>query len=79
MSEILFEDLKISSSVLKKTTTKKISTNANELLKIKDSHPIISLIIEYRGIEKLKNSFLDTLPTFVNQKTNRIHTTWKQK
>ena len=78
LSEILFEDLKISSSDLKKTATKKISTNANELLKIKDSHPIISLIIEYRGIEKLKNSFLDTLPTFIDPKTNRIHTIWKQ-
>lgn len=78
LSEILFEDLKISSSDLKKTATKKISTNANELLKIKNSHPIISLIIEYRGIEKLKNSFLDTLPTFIDPKTNRIHTIWKQ-
>jgi len=78
LSEILFEDLKISSSDLKKTATKKISTNASELLKIKNSHPIIPLIIEYRGIEKLKNSFLDTLPTFVDPKTNRIHTIWKQ-
>jgi len=78
LSEILFEDLKISSSDLKKTATKKISTNANELLKIKNSHPIIPLIIKYRGIEKLKNSFLDTLPTFINPKTNRIHTIWKQ-
>jgi DNA polymerase-1 len=78
LSEILFKDLKISSSDLKKTATKKISTNANELIKIKSSHPIIPLIIEYRGIEKLKNSFLDTLPTFINPKTNRIHTIWKQ-
>jgi DNA polymerase-1 len=78
LSEILFEDLKISSSDLKKTATKKISTNASELLKIKNSHPIIPLIIEYRGIEKLKNSFLDTLPTFIDPKTNRIHTIWKQ-
>ena len=78
LSEILFEDLKISSSDLKKTATKKISTDANELLKIRSSHSIIPLIIEYRGIKKLKNSFLDTLPTFINPKTNRIHTIWKQ-
>ncbi len=78
LSEILFEDLKISSSDLKKTTTKKISTNANELLKIRSSHRIIPLIIKYRGIKKLKNSFLDTLPSFINPKTNRIHTIWKQ-
>jgi len=78
LSEVLFEDLKISSSDLKKTATKKISTNANELLKIRNSHPIIPLIIEYRGIKKLKNSFLDTLPSFINPKTNRINTIWKQ-
>jgi len=78
LSEILFEKLEISSSSLRKTATKKISTNVDELLKIKDSHPIIPLIIEYRGITKLKNSFLDTLPNFINLKTNRIHTIWNQ-
>jgi len=78
LSEILFEKLKIPSSSLRKTATKKISTNIDELLKIKDSHPIIPLIIEYRGITKLKNSFLDTLPNFINLKTNRIHTIWNQ-
>ena len=78
LSEILFEELEISSSSLKKTATKKISTNADELLKIKDSNPIIPLIIKYRGITKLKNSFLDTLPNFINLKTNRIHAIWNQ-
>jgi len=78
LSEILFEELEISSSSLKKTTTKKISTNADELLKIEDSNPIIPLIIKYRGITKLKNSFLDTLPNFINLKTNRIHAIWNQ-
>jgi len=78
LSEILFEELGISSSSLKKTATKKISTNADELLKIKDSNPIIPLIIKYRGITKLKNSFLDTLPNFINLKTNRIHAIWNQ-
>jgi len=78
LSEILFEELEISSSNLKKTATKKISTNADELLKIKDTNPIIPLIIKYRGITKLKNSFLDTLPNFINPKTNRIHAIWNQ-
>jgi len=78
LSEILFEELKIPSLNLKKTATKKISTNADELLKIKDNNPIIPLIIECRGITKLKNSFLDTLPNFINPETNRIHATWNQ-
>lgn len=78
LSAILFEELSISSAGLRKTATKKISTDVHELLKLKNIHPIVSLVIEYRGLEKLKNSFLDTLPFFVNPETNRIHTIWKQ-
>jgi len=78
LSAILFEELSISPAGLRKTATKKISTDVHELLKLKNIHPIVSLVIEYRGLEKLKNSFLDTLPSFVNPETNRIHTIWKQ-
>jgi len=78
LSAILFEELSISSAGLRKTATKKISTDVHELLKLKNIHPIVSLIIEYRGIEKLKNSFLAPLPSFINPETNRIHTIWKQ-
>ena len=78
LSAILFEELSISPAGLRKTATKKISTDVHELLKLKNIHPIVSLVIEYRGLEKLKNSFLDILPSFVNPETNRIHTIWKQ-
>jgi len=75
---ILFEELGISSKNLKKTTTKKISTNVSELLKIEKEHLIIPLLIQYRKIEKLKNSFLEILPSFINSQTERIHAIWNQ-
>jgi DNA polymerase-1 len=75
---ILFEELGISSKNLKKTTTKKISTNVSELLKIENDHLIIPLLIQYRKIEKLKNSFLEVLPGFINNQTERIHAIWNQ-
>jgi len=75
---VLFQDLKLDSSILKKTSSGKISTDIFELTKIKDSHSIIPLIIEYRQLEKLKTAFLDPLPQFINLKTQRIHTIWKQ-
>jgi len=75
---ILFQDLKLDSSILKKTSSGKISTDIFELTKIKNSHSIIPLVIEYRQLEKLKTAFLDPLPQFINLKTQRIHTIWKQ-
>jgi DNA polymerase-1 len=78
LAEVLFKDLQLDVSTLKKTRTGKFSTDVFELTKIKDSHSIIPLIIDYRQLEKLKTAFLDPLPQFINQKTQRIHTIWKQ-
>lgn len=78
LAMILFEELGISSKNLKKTSTKKISTNVNELLKITNDHSIVPLFIQYRKIEKLRNSFLEVLPGFINEKTQRIHAIWNQ-
>jgi len=78
LAGVLFQDLKLDSSILKKTSSGKISTDIFELTKIKDSHSIIPLIIEYRQLDKLKTAFLDSLPQLINFKTQRIHTIWKQ-
>ena len=78
LAEVLFKDLQLDVSTLKKTRTGKFSTDVFELTKIKDSHSIIPLIIDYRQLEKLKTAFLDPLPQFINQKTQRIYTIWKQ-
>ncbi len=78
LSVILFENLGISPKDLKKTSTRKISTKMDELFKIEKEHSIVPLLIKYRGLKKLENSFLETLPKFVNKKTKRIHTIWNQ-
>lgn len=74
---ILFEKLKIISNP-KKTKTKQYSTGEEELLKLKDLHPIINEILEFRSINKLINTYVDVLPQLVNPKTNKIHTSFNQ-
>jgi len=78
LAGVLFQDLKLDSSILKKTSSGKPSTDILELTKIKNSHSIIPFIIDYRQLEKLKTAFLDPLPQFINVKTQRVHTIWKQ-
>jgi len=77
LKKILFEDLKISIIGIKKIKTG-ISTAAGELEKMKGSHPIIDLILEYREIFKLKSTYSEALPKLVNLKTERIHTNFNQ-
>ena len=77
LSEVLFIKLKLPSKGLAKTTTKNISTNSDELEKIIDIHPAISKILRYKELKKLENSFLDTLPNFIDN-NSKIHTTFVQ-
>ena len=78
LAKILFEKLKIDAKNLRKTATGKISTDLTELKKIEKLHPIIPVVEEYRELQKLKNSFFDLLPNFVNEKTKRIYTIFNQ-
>lgn len=78
LSKILFEKLKINSKNLKKTKTGIISTDANELNKIRNLHPIIPLIEKYRELKKIKSTFLDVFLEFINPKTKRVHTIFNQ-
>ncbi len=77
LKEILFEKLNISHKNLAKTKTG-ISTSATELEKIKNTHPIINLISEYRELSKLKNTYTDSIPKLINPKTKRVHTNYNQ-
>lgn len=78
LREVLFSDLKIDSSLLKKTRQGQLSTDIFELAKIKTQHPIIPLIINYRQLEKLKTAFLEPLAQFIDPSTSKVHTIWKQ-
>lgn len=77
MGEILFDKMQIPYKG-KKTKTGQYSTKEDVLTKLKDEHPIISEILEYREIAKLKSTYVDALPSLVNKKTGKIHTTFNQ-
>lgn len=75
LSEILFTDLKISTQNIKKTKTG-ISTASSELHKLQ-AYPIVQKIEHYRELFKLKTTYLDALPTLVDEHS-RLHTTYYQ-
>jgi DNA polymerase-1 len=74
---ILFERLSISSKNIKKTKTG-ISTADDELEKLLEEHEIISLIQDYRELNKLQSTYVLSLPELINKKTGRIHTSYNQ-
>lgn len=77
VGEILFEYLKIVDKP-KKTKTGQYATGEDILSKLEGKHPIVAKILDYRELVKLKSTYVDTLPLLVNEKTNRIHTTFNQ-
>lgn len=76
LAQILFDPgkLNIQTKGIKRTKTG-YSTAASELEKMIGQHPIIELIVAYREVIKLKNTYIDTLPKLVDQ-NSRIHTTF---
>lgn len=77
LQKILFEDLSIPTTKIQKTKTG-FSTAASELEKLWGTHPIIEKISEYRELTKLTSTYIDALPTLLNPKTQRIHTSYNQ-
>jgi DNA polymerase-1 len=72
MGEILFDKMGLGGKNIKKTAGGAKSTKESELEKMKGTHPIIDLILEYRELAKLLGTYIDVLPTLVDEK-NRIH------
>lgn len=77
LGEVLFDHLRIDSKA-KKTKTGQYATNEDVLASLSDKHPIIPAILEYRGLRKLKSTYVDPLPELVNTHTGRVHTTYLQ-
>lgn len=75
MQKILFEKLGLDRG--KKTKTG-FSTDARSLENLKGMHEIIDIILDYRQVYKLKNTYVDSLPEMINGKTGRIHTCFNQ-
>ncbi len=76
LAELLFEKLELQAG--RKTTTGKRSTAVSALEPLRDAHPVVPLILEYRELAKLKSTYLDPLPRLVNPETGRLHTTFNQ-
>ncbi|MFH1207495.1 MAG: DNA polymerase I [Patescibacteria group bacterium] len=77
LKEVLFGRLKISTEGISKTKTG-LSTAAAQLDKMRDKHPIINLLTEYRELSKLQSTYVEALPRLVNPKTGRVHTSFNQ-
>ena len=76
LQTILFEELNI--PVIKKTPKGAPSTAEEVLQELALTYPLPKLIIEHRGLSKLKSTYTDKLPLMVNQETGRVHTSYHQ-
>jgi DNA polymerase-1 len=76
LQEILFNKLGI--PIIRKTPTGQPSTAEDVLEELAISHALPKLILEYRGIAKLKSTYTDNLPTEIDERTGRIHTSYHQ-
>ena len=76
LSEVLFIKLQLPTKGIKKTT-RGYSTGAKELDKLKDTHPVIAKIIEYREAAKLLSTYITPIPNLADA-NSRIHTTFTQ-
>ncbi len=76
LQEILFE--KMGLPVLKKTPKKQPSTAEEVLVQLALDYPLPKVIMEYRGLSKLKSTYTDKLPLAVQPKSGRVHTSYHQ-
>jgi DNA polymerase-1 len=76
LGEILFERLKL--PVVKKTATGQPSTDEEVLQELAADFPLPKLVLEHRGLSKLKSTYTDKLPLMVNAHTGRVHTNYAQ-
>ncbi|HRI00589.1 MAG TPA: DNA polymerase I [Saprospiraceae bacterium] len=77
VGEILFDKLKIPYK-WKKTSTQQYSTDEEKLNELAEEHEVVSTILEYRKLAKLKSTYVDSLPLMINPKTGRIHSSFNQ-
>lgn len=73
---LIFEKLGI--KTLKKTPTGNVRTDSEVLESIKAKYPIAGILLEYRGLEKLRSTYVESLPLEVNPKSGRIHCSFNQ-
>lgn len=77
IEHLLFVELQLPPQK-KSTKGTRYSTDQEVLAALAQMHPVPALIIKYRELAKLKSTYIDALPTYINPKTGRIHTTFSQ-
>ena len=77
LGEVLFEKMKIKAPA-KKTKTGQYPTGEEVLMKIINVHPIIQQILDYRGLTKLKSTYVDALPALISKEDGLVHTSYNQ-
>jgi len=76
LAEILFVQMKL--PVVRKTPSGTPSTDEEVLSKLALDYPLPKVLLEYRGLAKLKSTYTDKLPKMINPKTGRVHTNYSQ-
>ncbi|MFG0773393.1 DNA polymerase I [Vibrio plantisponsor] len=76
LQTILFDQMKL--PVVKKTPSGTPSTNEEVLQELALDYPLPAVILEYRGLAKLKSTYTDKLPKMINPTTGRVHTSYHQ-
>jgi DNA polymerase-1 len=75
LQKLLFDELGLSQG--RRTATGKVSTDSTVLESLRDAHPVIGKILEYRQVTKLKSTYIDALPGLVDA-DGRVHTSFNQ-
>ena len=78
LSDALFKTLALPTQGLRRTKSGHFSTAAAVLERLRGKHPVVDLILEQRGLAKLKSTYVDALPRLVNPRTGRLHTSYNQ-
>ena len=77
VGQVIFEKLALDPKV-KKSRRGDYPTDEETLSDLKDRHPFVGLVLEYRALRKLISTYLEPLPALINPRTGRIHTTFNQ-
>jgi len=77
LGEVLYDKLGLGDGKIKKTAGGARSTKESELLKLKDQHPIVEDILQYRELSKLLSTYINALPDLLDNE-GRVHTTFVQ-
>lgn len=77
VGDVLFDELHLNDKA-KKTKSGQYSTSEEVLESLRSKHEIVGLILQHRALKKLQNTYVEALPKLINDRTQRIHTSFNQ-